>query len=1023
MTMTGNRFLKDAGITAGIMLLATVLPGGEIKSSLVASPGAAVPVKWPKHFIMGKDYWMMLNKDFTSMKGVSHEKFIRESGYTHIGTPWLPTPPQRCLSLREIEIVQGGKNVARSTKIRFTSPERGVKFFNTENINDGKLQTAGWIIGPVNNFRTCRKAVPFEMELELPSNLPVEKVVLRTSSSTLPLKHLAAFVNDRELDALNEKRPDSFSLTFTKAPRSRKLRLSALIQQVIYKVGDLQPVLKKLVKDKPFTHHHFKFRETYTELAPDNIDRRSLQQFRQKYPNFIPETAGEVSANFYQHRYNPARFRDNLERQGYIVSTYDRNRYEAEATLRKNWQHYIDLFGDLNMLEGGLPSCQYYYEWGVKLCFAEAMNESAHFSNRNLMMFTRSGARQYSRPWGFYQTSYGQGTYADSRYPEKVALEKAEKRPWHPGEDFGISPSYNQRILFLAYYFGANFQEFETDKYGFAKEHKDRTWSLTGSGKLVRDFYNWISSPEAKRGEFYAPVLLLNDYYHGNWEWKRRPQWNVWYLYPYEQSDYMLKSVIDIIDPPTGSWARMKELSNGLRNSKYADIYDTFFANAPTGVITQAELGKYPVVFLMGAIRNTPGLSEALQEYVRKGGTLVINAAQMALLPEKFAGVKLSKERVRSGKMQIHKITPAGAEVVLKNKTGLPLITRCNQGKGHVILTTPHYMLNVPNPKQPLPLLADLLEKLQSELLPVKVSGDIQYCFNKMEGKKWKLILLNNKGTFKQPMATKETFHPEYAQKVTLTLPPGATAKELHLKLPVKISAGKAELTVPPGQVAVVELDNIDFTGKVIDNTPLTRKGAIEVKVSKKSTLPKLFFYSRTGEGGKSQDVVKVGNALKYNGKSSITTFLVPVKEPMNAGGYSCFVKPEHARGHQVAITNGHTRIEILRGRWHLFAYDNNTPFNITGPKVIPGKWTHLALSWKDNVLHFYIDGKEIIPASGPIIFNGSISGINKNIAGLYLGSHYWLRADLFTGLIRDIRFYGQMPSEKEIIKTATSNQ
>ena len=182
---------------------------------------------------------------------------------------------------------------------------------------------------------------------------------------------------------------------------------------------------------------------------------------------------------------------------------------------------------------------------------------------------------------------------------------------------------------------------------------------MTRSGELVRDFYDFISRPEGKRGEFYAPVLLLNDYYHGNWEWKRKPRWNVWYLYPYEESDYMLKSVIDIIDPPTGSFAKMKEYSNGMRNSKYADICDTFFANAPTGVITQAELGKYPVVFLMGAIRNTPGLSEALQEYVRKGGTLIINAAQMALLPENFAGVKLSRTRINSGRMQIHKVTLA----------------------------------------------------------------------------------------------------------------------------------------------------------------------------------------------------------------------------------------------------------------------------------------------------------------------------------------------------------------------------
>ena len=1019
MTMTGNRFLKGAGITAGIMLLATVLPGGEIKSSLVASPGAAVPVKWAKHPIMGKDYWMMFNKALSFQKGVAHEKFIRESGYANIPSPWLPTPPQRCMGIREIEVFQGGKNIAGKIKVKFSSPERGVKLLNSGNFTDGDLKTSGWIIGPTDDFRISHKAVPFEAALEVPEAKTVEKIVIHTEKSSLPLKHLAAFVNGQEQSALYEKKADSFSLTFSRMPRTRIIHLKGLVQQVIYRVGDLSPDVQKLVKGKPFTHHHFKFRGKHAEVAPDNVDRESVRRFRKKYPNFIPETVGEVSANFYQHRYNPHRFRDHLERQGAIVSTYDRNRCEAEATLRKNWQRYIDVFGELNMLEGGLPSMQYYYEWGVKLCFAEAMNEAAHFSNRNLMMFSRSGARQYSSPWGFYQTSYGGGTYADSRYPEKVALEKAKKRPWHPGEDFGCSPSYNQRILFLAYYAGANFQEFETDQYGFTKEHKDRTWSLTQSGKLVRDFYDWVSRPEGKRGEFYAPVLLLNDYYHGNWEWKRRPQWNVWYLYPYEQSDYMLKSVIDIIDPPTGSWARMKEFTPGLRNSKYADIYDSFFANAPTGVISQAELGKYPVVFLMGAIRNTPGLTESLQKYVRKGGTLVINAAQMELLPESFAGVRLSKDRTASGAMQIHRITPAGAEVVLKDAAGLPLITRFKQGKGHVILTTPHYMLNVKNPKQPLPLLAKLLKKLQSEVLPVKVEGDIQYCFNKMDEKgKWKLILINNKGTFKPPMRTKEEFFPEYAQKITLTLPAGATAKELRLKIPVVQKGNKAELTVPPGQVAVVELNNINFTAPAIDPSPLTRKGRLEV-VKEDVVHPKLFFHSKTGEGGVSRDVKKEGNALRYNGKSSDTIFTVPVRGDITSGGYSCFAKAEHSKGHQVVITNRHTRIEILRGRWHFFAYDNNAAFNVTGPKVIPGKWTHLALTWDKHILRFFIDGREIIPAAGPAIFNGSVSGVFNGTAGLHLGTHWWARMNPFAGLIRNARFYGRCPSEKEIIQTS----
>ena len=410
-----------------------------IPGSLVASPGAAVNVRWPRHVFMGREYWMMLNKALSSQQGVAHEKFIRESGYTHIPSPWLPTKPQRCLAIREIEIFQGGKNIAGEVKLKMSSPERGVAFFNVANFTDGKLNTSGWLMGSLKEFRTSHSAVPFEINVTLPAGRSVEKIVIHTGRTTLPLKHLTALVNGRDPDALHVKRDGLYSLTFPRALPVRELQLKGMVQQVIYRVGDLTAETQKLVRNKPFTHHHFKFRERHAEVAPDNIDRNSIQKFRQKYPNFIPETIAEVSANFFQIRNNPKLFRDRLEKQGAVVSTYDRNRYEAEETLRKNWQRYIDLFGEMNMLEGGLPSVQYYYEWGVKLCFAEAMNEAAHYSNRNLMMFTRSGARQYSRPWGFYQTSYGNGTYADSRYPEKSLWKEQRNVPGTPGK-ISVSP-------------------------------------------------------------------------------------------------------------------------------------------------------------------------------------------------------------------------------------------------------------------------------------------------------------------------------------------------------------------------------------------------------------------------------------------------------------------------------------------------------------------------------------------------------------------------------------------------------
>ena len=185
--MMNSIIFKHAVIATVLLLGNTALRGGEIKGSLVASPGAAVPVKWAKHPIMGKDYWMMFNKALSFQKGVAHEKFIRESGYVNIPSPWLPTPPQRCMGIREIEVFQGGKNIAGKIKVKFSSPERGVKLLNSGNFTDGDLKTSGWIIGPTDDFRISHKAVPFEAALEVPEAKAVEKIVIHTEKSSLPL--------------------------------------------------------------------------------------------------------------------------------------------------------------------------------------------------------------------------------------------------------------------------------------------------------------------------------------------------------------------------------------------------------------------------------------------------------------------------------------------------------------------------------------------------------------------------------------------------------------------------------------------------------------------------------------------------------------------------------------------------------------------------------------------------------------------------------------------------------------------
>ena len=95
-----------------------------------------------------------------------------------------------------------------------------------------------------------------------------------------------------------------------------------------------------------------------------------------------------------------------------------------------------------------------------------------------------------------------------------------------------------------------------------------------------------------------------------------------------------------------------------------------------------------------------------LQNYVRQGGTLVLNVLQVAKSDGEWLGVKLtratgkadSSRDLRSGEsFQERPFTYAvcrgdGAEVRAESGDGSPLIFERKLGKGRVILTTPHYL-------------------------------------------------------------------------------------------------------------------------------------------------------------------------------------------------------------------------------------------------------------------------------------------------------------------------------------------
>ena len=1016
-----------------------------LKGTLVAHPAAASQVKWPVHNVAGRDFWQFLRENWRELPELKDEAFVRNAGYSLgdmlYSNRGVVRGDLRKTKIHELEVYCGGKNVSKDLTFDFSSAEKETVFYDMGRIQDGNPSTSGYIVGDSSDFRTRNAGVPIRIVV---SNLsaPVEKVRFVTDvHGCAPMALVEVLDEAGNLqNATYERSPGDreWTLTFLRPIRGKSLLIRAKTAPSFFSLDPLRAKYRELFKTVPFMAHHFFFRGKIAELTADNIDIQSIRRFHEEYPEtFVGQIVGEVGSNYFQARANPVRFRGNMTQQGYYVPTYDRDRMDAEAGLRTHVKRHFDFFGNLPILPGGLMTAPYFYEWGSPLVVTEDMTENPRAGNRSLVTITRSGSRQYGKPWGLYMTSYAlDATAFSGRTEEEARRLSTEKSKCVMALDFGLAPSVLKRLQYLAYYAGANIEYFENDTEFSVRDKETGKWSLTDNGKAIKDMYDWCVKPEGKRGDLYAPILLLTDYLNGNWEWKRGAEWKVWYLQPYQDGDYMFQHVnrtFDLhIDHRGTDRASQLEKGWALANSTLGDIYDVFFANPPSGVITLPELGKYPVVFMIGDIDYSKALHDSLKKYVELGGTLIINAAQdnEFFADPAFSGVRASDNWFQDREMKIRKLDEIKGEVVATSADGVPLIIKNAYGKGNVILMTPYYLLNMRDKKQPLPLIPAFLEKLQSEVCPVQVSGNIHFLFNKMSGKQWKLVLFNHCGVYKDPYRTKEEVDPQYAAEVTITAPEGTTAKEVRLNQPVKRDGNKFTVTVPSGEICVVDLDNVTFAEAPLNAEPIARKGGFFAAQSPNRGIHlESDFTKRDGEiaadtsgknnYGKILGGVYEGNALRFDGKGAYVVYtLSTLRDPISEGALECWANPDPViRDSQqhIIMTNGWIKLGILNGRWHVSFYDGAKSDQMIGEEVDYGKWHHLVFTWNRMTADFYVDGVKVERPEGPLVHVNPLESCVAGEPQVFLGTHHYNRTTLFGGLISGVRFYGHSLAAEDI--------
>jgi hypothetical protein len=252
----------------------------------------------------------------------------------------------------------------------------------------------------------------------------------------------------------------------------------------------------------------------------------------------------------------------------------------------------------------------------------------------------------------------------------------------------------------------------------------------------------------------------------------------------------------------------------------FGDIFDvltTSEGRANSG----SPLSAYRAVVVGGRIEWSARWLQRLSEYVREGGTVVLNPEQIKGLSADFLGLRVTNATAEADNAQCllpgtesqelngqtfryNKIELSRASAVMRSALGDPLVTINKVGKGSVIFCALPDLLG--EDERVTPFAAHMLTHLFSDASPIRVVGDVEYLVNR-SSTGWLVTMLNNNGVFKPQQGLAQVDRNAY---VTARIDLGATQIQSGVEWlsgeKLTVQNKNVAVRIAPGGVAIVEL-------------------------------------------------------------------------------------------------------------------------------------------------------------------------------------------------------------------------
>ena len=425
--------------------------------------------------------------------------------------------------------------------------------------------------------------------------------------------------------------------------------------------------------------------------------------------------------------------------------------------------------------------------WGVGGVGIETTRDRVYWQTQ--MMFCRGAARQFDIPWHWYVASYA-ALKNEQGKKVSTALKAEEIKFQHHkhGPNFGTSLSAMKRVTYLTWLAGA------------ASYQREGVWSthfrtqcvppeVSPEGRMFDAFRRFTRTHD--RGIPQQPIAILAPAARG---YSRR-MGQAFGLYEYTHADKMLDAVMSTaleLHKNDSKEDRDAFVERTQANSRYGDLFDVLVPDFEDQTAFARTIGRYRAAILCGDYGRNPEMERILKDYVRKGGTLVLNVEQLGgLFDEAFAG---------------------GGESVA------PCFTEKRIGKGRVIVCSTPWMCpwkegekagitdSAPRTLRfEYPEVAWLLGRLVREFAPITVDGFVQWGVNRTADG-FLVYLMNNSGIVRKYGVPEEIAPGGTAVTVNLSKVGALSVRELLTGETIAIDGNTAALTVPYGDVRVLEV-------------------------------------------------------------------------------------------------------------------------------------------------------------------------------------------------------------------------